>query len=70
MFDEKSYFICRTTRMLEFLRKKGFIPVQTLPDFFNPKYYIWKFEETPEFIEARDEWFRLIADFKSKNGMN
>ena len=56
--------------MLGFLRKKGFIPVQTLPDLHNPKFFVWKFEETPEFIAARDEWFELIADYKAKNGIN
>lgn len=67
---EKKYFICRKTRMLQFLRNKGFIPVDTLPDLRNPKFYVWQFEETPELIKARDEWFEMVAEYKAKNGMN
>lgn len=66
---EERYFICKTSRMLEFLRKKGFVPCQTLPDYHNPKYYVWKFIETPEFIVARDEWFAKIKDFKNNNNI-
>ena len=62
---ETKYFICKTSRMLEFLRKKGFIPVQVLPDYQNPRYFVWKFEETPEFISARDEWFEQVKEFKN-----
>ena len=64
--DENEYFICKTSRMLEYLRKLGFIPIKTLPDYKNPKYYVWKFEQTPEFIVARDEWFRQIEELKNK----
>lgn len=64
---ETKYFICKTSRMLEFLRKKGFIPIQVLPDYHNPKYYVWKFEETPDFILARDEWFKKVEDYKLNN---
>lgn len=63
---EERYFICKTTRMLEYLRKNGFMPVQTLIDYKNPKYYVWKFIETPEFIEYRDKWFEQIKTLKEE----
>ena len=65
--NAQPYFICKTTRMLEFLRLKGFIPVQTMPDYFNPKYLVWKFEQTPEFVLARDEWFSMVEEYKNSN---
>lgn len=65
--DENKYFICKTSRMLEFLRLKGFIPCQTLPDYFNPKFLVWKFEQTPEFIVARDEWFKQVEEYKNSH---
>ena len=65
--NAQPYFICRTYRMLEFLRNKGFIPVDTMPDFRNPKFYVWKFEQTPDFIKARDEWFEQVQEYLANN---
>lgn len=62
---DHQFFICKTTRMLEFLRKKGFIPVRTLPEIHNPKYFVWVFEQTPEFVVARDEWFEKVKAYKA-----
>lgn len=46
--------------MLVYLRKKGFVPIQTLPDVNNPKYFVWRFEMTPQLEEAIKEYFVSI----------
>jgi hypothetical protein len=44
--------------MLSYLREKGFIPYATIPDINNPKYYNWRFKNTPELKEAIDEYIK------------
>ena len=62
--EEKKYFVCKTSRMLEYLVSKGFNPTHREVDFNNPRYFVWKFEETPAFIEARDAWFEQVKKLK------
>lgn len=54
---KQEYYICKRLRLLEFLRKKGFVPFITLPDINNPKYNVWKFKNTPELEDAINEYF-------------
>lgn len=51
------YYTCKRIRLLSYLRAKGFIPYETIPDLQNPKYYNWKFHNTPELQEAIEEYF-------------
>ena len=53
---DKPYYFCTRLRMLEFLRRKGFYPIRTLPDVKDPRYSVWMFENSPELIEAVDEF--------------
>ena len=65
--QDRKTFLCKRSRMLEFLRKKGFIPVKTLPDFVNPKYYNWLFENSPELEEAITEYFEQYEAWKAEH---
>ncbi|MBQ2408864.1 MAG: hypothetical protein II309_05465 [Bacilli bacterium] len=52
------YYTCKRLRLLEYLRKEGFLPYMTLPDVDNPKYNVWRFKNTPELEEAIDKYFK------------
>lgn len=58
------FYLCKRLRLLEFLRSKGFIPEQTLPDCNNPKYLVWRFRNSVELEAAIDSYFEQI---KKKN---
>lgn len=51
------FYTCKRLRLLEFLKKKGFVPIMTLPDVDNPRYNVWRFKNTPELEDAIDEYF-------------
>ena len=59
-----NYYYCKTSRRLEFLRKKGFIPCKTQVDLKDPKYYVWVFEVTTGLEEALEEFERQIPVVK------
>lgn len=61
------YYLCKRMRMLEYLRNKGFIPEATLPDMQNPKYYVWRFKNTPELEDAINEYFEILQTNKMAN---
>lgn len=54
---KQEYYTCKRLRLLIFLRNKGFMPEQTVPDVYNPKYMVWKFRNCPALEDAIDEWF-------------
>lgn len=45
--------------MLEFLLKRGFKVVHTLPDYNNPTYNVWQFEYTDELQQAIEYYFNV-----------
>ena len=51
------FYTCKRLRMLEYLKKEGFVPFMTLPDVNNPRYNVWRFKNTPELEEAIDRYF-------------
>lgn len=51
------YYYCKRLRMLEYLKKRGFLPATTIPDMNNPKYNIWLFEWTEDFDVVMKEYF-------------
>ena len=52
-------FCCKRLRLLEYLRKKGFMPFATVPEVSNPKYYNWLFYNTPDLENAIKDYFNL-----------
>jgi len=58
------YYICKRLRMLEYLRKKGFVPQRTMPDINNPKFNVWQFEYTSDLEQAIRIYF---AEIKASN---
>lgn len=54
---KNEYYTCKRSRMLSWLIKEGFEPYETLPDFTNPKFCVWRFKNTPELEEKVEEWF-------------
>ena len=53
------YYVCKRMRLLEFLIKKGYVPIRTEPDIQNPKYNVWIYENSIELADAIEEY--LIA---------
>lgn len=54
---ERDYYVCKRLRMLSWLRSKGFMPYETIPDYQNPKYNCWLFKASDELLEAVNEYF-------------
>lgn len=57
---QKEYYTCKRMKLLIFLRNKGFIPEQTIPDLYNPKYLVWRFKNSPELESAIEEYFSQV----------
>lgn len=53
----RRYYYCKRLRLLDYLMEKGFRAVGTLPDVKNPRYRVWKFENSPELERAVAEYF-------------
>lgn len=55
-------YTCKRLNLLKYLRSKGFIPFETIPELTNPKFLNWQFVNTPELEDAIDEYFDAIKD--------
>jgi hypothetical protein len=53
---DKPYYYCNRLRLVEHLRNRGFYPLKTLPDFNNPRYNVWMYENSPELADAVEEF--------------
>lgn len=53
---KSNFYVCKRMRMLEFLKKKGYLPVRTEPDIYNPKYNVWIFENSEGLADAIEEY--------------
>lgn len=49
-------FVCKRLRICDHLIKRGFEPYETVPDRKNPKYHVYLFRESPELLEAVEEY--------------
>lgn len=52
MMKHGNYYTCKRMRLLEYLLRNGYVPVETVPDPQNWKYKHWIFENTGEEFEA------------------
>lgn len=50
-------YVCRRLRLLSYLKEKGYLPYRTQPDYRNPRFYVWLFEETPELLNAVEDYY-------------
>lgn len=50
-------YVCRRMRLLQYLKKRGFLPFETRPDSFNPRYRVWIFEPTKELLDCVDSYY-------------
>lgn len=57
----RPFYYCKRLRLLDYLIGKGFRAVGAMPDFNNPKYRVWKFENSPELEKALAEYFAKRA---------
>lgn len=53
-------YICKRMPMLNYLRRRGFIPYETVAEPENPRYLNWKFINSPELESAISDYFDLI----------
>lgn len=51
------FYTCKRLRLLEYLKKEGFMPYLTLPDVNNPRYNVWRFKNSPELEDAIERYF-------------
>lgn len=51
------YYTVKRWRLLQYLMKLGFKPLETLPDPTNPHYCWWKFKNSAEFEDAIEAYF-------------
>ena len=58
------YYTCKRLRMLEYLRKKGFVAQRTMPDINNPRFNVWQFEYTSELEQAIKAYFAELKSCK------
>lgn len=49
-------FVCKRLRICDYLIKHGFVPYATVPDRRNPRYHVYFFHESPELLEAVEEY--------------
>jgi hypothetical protein len=57
----KPYYYCKRLRLLDYLISKGFRAAGTIPDANNPRYKVWRFENSPELERALAEYFAKRA---------
>lgn len=55
--QKREFYVVKRLRLLEYLKKLGFNPVETIPDADNPKYNWWLFKNTAELNEAITAYF-------------
>lgn len=53
----RDYYTCKRLRLLSFLKQRGFMPYETVPDVNNPAFNVWLFHNSPELREAVEEYF-------------
>lgn len=53
-------YICKSSRQLEFLRRKGFMPFRTSYDFQKPERYVWLFANSEELEAAITEYIEQL----------
>lgn len=51
-------YCCKRLKMLEWLVKRGFMPVNKAPDKDNPTYMVWYFDNSSALEEAVNEYYR------------
>lgn len=50
-------YVCSRMKLCSYLLEKGFKYKKTFKDKYNPKYNCWLFENTPELINAVNEYY-------------
>ena len=60
MTKETNIYVCRRLKLLDFLQKKGFEVIDTIPDYRNPRFKCWTFQRTPELLAAVEEYYEPI----------
>lgn len=58
----KDTYTCKRLRMLEYLKKKGYTPIATIPDPTNDRYNWWIFENSPTFEACVSEYFEQLKN--------
>lgn len=62
---DRPTFVCKRLRICDHLIKRGFEPYETVPDKGNPKYHVYLFDQTPELLEAVEE-YRIMRKNQTK----
>lgn len=44
------------SRMVEWLRDRGFLPIGTRPDLYNPSYIVWLYKTSDELLEVLNDY--------------
>ena len=57
---ETKKFYCTRPKLLSELMSYGYEPIDIIPNFFNPKFKAWVFEETPQLRAIVDKFYRSL----------
>ena len=60
MTTEAKKYYCTRPRLYSILVQSGYLPIDIVPHFTQPKYHCWVFEETPELREIVENYFTNI----------
>lgn len=61
------YYICTRLKLLDFLQKKGFEVLETIPDAKNPRYRCWIFIRSNQLLDAVAEYYSMAPKNKLEN---
>lgn len=59
-----SRYFCSRYRMMCFLHKKGFKPVEVLPNMHDVNKNVWVYDNSPELEAAIDEYVQQALEWK------
>lgn len=51
-------YTIKTITMYTYLIKKGFKPIEIVPNIYIPDFVVWRFEDTEELHQAMNEFKR------------
>lgn len=58
--NNKPIFYCTRPRIYALLVEAGYTPINTMPNYYNPKFKVWMFERTKEVQQIVDDFYNSI----------
>lgn len=58
--------VVKRLRLLTYLKSRGYLPYRVQPDINNPAYNVWLYWETPELLNAIEDYYHS-DEFLNRN---